>query len=177
MNDASDMMTSSQARQEVLHTATTRAREVKETVSQEAGRAVENIKAAAKDQLERQRMELADSLSSVKKALRNTSTRMGDSNITSGVERVADAVESAQRFLDSHQIDDVGVALRRLSMQSPLVFYSGLFALGFAAGRFLTSTEHYSLDEPELEIDLLNAPPRLEQQTPLAKAVPYNGSY
>lgn len=174
MNDTGE--STSPTRQEILRGASRRAREVKETVSHEAGRALENIKVATKDQLERQRMELADSLNSVKKALRNTSSRMGNPTLTPGVERVADAVESAQRFLDSHEVDDVGVALRRLSMREPVVFYGGLFALGFVAGRFLTSTEPYSLDQPELEIDLLKAPPHVEQ-TSLETAVPYHGPY
>lgn len=173
MNDTGE---TTPARQEVLRTASLRASEVKQTVSQEAGRALDNIKTATREQLERQRMELADSLSSVKKALRDTSTRMDNAALAPGIERVADAVESAQRFLDSHEVDDVGIALRRLSTRSPIMFYSGLFALGFAAGRFLTSTEHDTLDGPELEIDLLQATPYGEQPF-LETAVPYHGPY
>lgn len=170
-------ITPSQARQQVVQTAAQRASQVKETVTQEAGRAIDNVKSAAKEQLDRQRVELSDSLGSVSDALRNTSRRMNDSTLAPQMTRVADAVSTARDFLEQHQVDDVGVALRRLSLRSPVVFYSGLFAVGFLAGRFLTSTDQVTLDEPELEIDLLQAPPHIEQQTPVAEVVNYRGPY
>lgn len=177
MNDSSDMISPSPARQEVITAATARARQVKETVSAETGRAVENIKTAAREQLEKQRQELSQSLLSVQKALRNSSGKMEQSSLSPGVERLADAVGSAQQFLENHRVDDVGVALRRLSLKSPAVFYTGLFALGFVAGRFVTSTEKHETFEPEIEIDLLNAPPSAERPNPVGKAVEYHGSY
>lgn len=177
MNDFSDKISTSLAQREIIPAATARARQVKETVSAETGRAVENIKTAAREQLEIQRQELSDSLGSVQKALRNTSGKMGQSHASPGVERLADAVGSAQRFLETHQIDDVGVALRRLSLKSPAIFYTGLFALGFVGGRFLTSTQQMDSYEPEIEVDLLNAPPSVQQTSPTEKAVKYHGSY
>ena len=116
MNDSSDMISPSPARQEVITAATARARQVKETVSAETGRAVENIKTAAREQLEKQRQELSHSLRSVQKALRNNSGKMEQSSLSPGVERLADEVGSAQQFLENHRVDDVGVALRRLSL-------------------------------------------------------------
>ena len=170
-------ITPSQARHQVVQTATQRASQVKDTVSQEAGRAIDNVKSAAKEQLDRQRLELSDSLGSVSDALRNTSRRMNDSTLAPQMTRVADAVSSARDFLEQHKVEDVGVALRRLSLRSPVVFYSGLFAVGFLAGRFLTSTDQLVVNEPVLEIDLLQAPPHVEQQTPVAEVVNYRGPY
>ena len=156
---------------------TARALQVKETVSHETSRALGNIKSAAREQLERQRLELSSSLGSVSEALLKTSRRMNGSSLSPQLRRAADAMSSARSFLEHHQVDDVGVALRRLSLRNPVVFYSSLFAVGFVAGRFLTSTEQSSLEEPELEIDLLQVPPHVERQTPKEEVVTYRGPY
>lgn len=177
MKDISDMHTQNST-QEVVQTARDSAIQVKTIVTEEATRAVDSIKTAAIEQAERQKSELAESLRSVDEALRKTSGQMENSSLAPQVERVADALNTASKFIEEHKIEDLGVALRRLSLQNPVVFYSGLFALGFAAGRFLSSTENRPIAPDELEIDLLDAAPvAVEYQPEPVQVVSHHGPY
>jgi len=167
------------ATQEVIETAKERAQQVKATVTEEAGRAVESIKTAAIEQAERGKSELAESLKSVDEALRKTSSGMENATLAPQVERMADVISQAQQFVETHRIEDLGTAVRRLSLQHPAVFYAGIFALGFVAGRFLSSTENRTLEQQELEINLLDAAPRVdvEYQPEPQQVVSHHGSY
>lgn len=162
---------------EVLLTARERATQVKETVAEEASRAVESIKLAASEQMSRGKNELAESLKSVDEALRRTSSEMEDSPLAPQMEKVADAVAHAHQFIETHGIEDLGVALRRLSLQHPVMFYSGIFAIGFAAGRFLSATESRPLETPEYDINLLEENIDPDNQTLTQPLVSHHGSY
>lgn len=161
------------ATREVIQTAKESAVHVKGTVAEEASRAMDSIKTAAAESVERGKNELAGSLKSVDEALRKTSSEMQNSTLAPQVEKVADAVAQAQQFIEQHSIEDLGVAVRRLSLQHPVVFYAGIFAVGFAAGRFLSSTES-RLAQPE--INLQNE--GLYDQQPMPnRMVSHHGSY
>ena len=175
MENLTDIETS--PTQEVLLTARERATQVKETVTEEASRAVESIKLAASEQVEKGKSELAESLKSVDKALRRTSSEMQDPRLAPQMEKVADAVAQATQFIETHGIEDLGVAVRRLSLQHPVMFYSGIFALGFAAGRFLSSTENRPLDVPDYDINLLDEDLGPNNQTLPQPLVSHHGSY
>jgi hypothetical protein len=142
----------SSATREVIQTAKERAVHVKGTVAEEANRAMDSIKSAAAESVERGKHELAGSLKSVDEALRKTSSEMQNSALAPQVERVADALAQAHQFIEQHSIEDLGAAVRRLSLQYPVVFYAGIFAAGFAAGRFLSSTENRSFDQAEINL-------------------------
>lgn len=146
---------------EVLQTAKEGAVQVKDTVAQEASRAVDSIKTAAKEQVERGKTELADSLKSVDQALRRTSSEMDNPTLAPQMERMADAVATAHQFIEEHRIEDLGKAVRRISLQHPVLFYSGIFALGFAAGRFFSSSQMRMPDTADygmLENDPISMP-------------------
>lgn len=177
MENLTDIETSPS--QEVLLTARERATQVKETVAEEASRAVESIKLAASEQVEKGKAELAESLKSVDQALRRTSSQMEDPRLAPRMEKVADAVSHATQFIETHGIEDLGVAVRRLSLQHPVMFYSGVFALGFAAGRFLSSTENrpLELEAPDYDINLLEEDLDPSNQTLPQPQVSYHGSY
>lgn len=176
MENVSDTQTTS-ATQEVATVAKESAVQVKEVVAVEAGRAVDSIKSAASEQMERGKMELASSLKSVDEALRRTSNEMADSPLAPQMERAADAVATAAEFIETHGLEDLGVAVRQLSLQHPVIFYSGIFALGFAAGRFLSSTQTRALEQPELEISFLEEDLDTTNQPLPSPMVSHYGSY
>lgn len=155
MKYVSDTQTN-QTSGEVLQTAREGAAHVKDAVAEEASRTIDSIKAAAKDQVKRGKSELTDSLKSVDKALRRTSSEMENPTLAPQVERIADAVTTAHQFIEEHQVEDLGKAVRRLSLQHPVLFYSGIFALGFAAGRFFSSSQNRLLEPSELDVNLLD---------------------
>jgi hypothetical protein len=174
-----EMVETPGAKQQVIQTAKERAQHVKTTVTEETTRAVENIKSAAMETVERQKSELAESLRSVDQALRKTTAGMENSALAPQVEKVADAISQAHQFIEHHGIEDLGVALRRLSLQHPAVFYSGLFAIGFAAGRFLSASEQHAMSQPELDTNLLDATPDVDvdNQPEPSQVVSHHGPY
>lgn len=165
------------APREVLLAARERATQVKETVTEEASRAVESIKLAASEQMAKGKSELAESLKSVDEALRRTSSEMEDSPLAPQVEKVADAVAHAHQFIETHGMEDIGVAVRRLSLLHPVIFYSSIFALGFAAGRFLSSTETRAPELPDYDINLLDEDLDANNQTLSQPLVSHHGPY
>jgi hypothetical protein len=181
MENMSDMPAGSPT-QEVAAVARQSAAQVKDVVAEEAARAMDSIKSAASEQMRRGKMELTSSLRSVDIALRRTSQEMADSPLAPQMERAADAVASACDFVESHGIEDLGLAARQLSLHHPVLFYSGIFALGFAAGRFLSSTQSRPLELPEHDINLLEEelePSLVEpaQQSLTSPTVSYHGPY
>lgn len=166
------------ATQEVIATARDSAQQVKALVSEEASRAADTIRTVALEQMDRQKGELAGSLRSVEQALRKTSEELENPILAPRVEQAADALHSAHQFLEHHGVEDVGVAVRRISLQHPVIFYTGIFALGFAAGRFLTASAQQAL-EPVPEVNLLDEDLHLDplDQQPMPQVVSHHGSY
>ncbi len=187
LNDMDSLSVDHSATKEVLQAAREQAVQVKDTMAIEATRALDSVKSAAFEQVEIQKADLAHSLRSVNEALLRTTQEMDNPTLAPQMERVADAVASAGKFIENHSIEEVGPALRRLSLQSPVLFYSGIFALGFAAGRFFSSTEHRPIEEPDVELpdydinlldeDLTPQSASLEQQTLTPPMVSHHGSY
>lgn len=183
LNDREALSVDHSATKEVLQAARDQAVQVKDTMAVEATRALDSVKSAAFEQAERQKSELASSLKSVDEALRRTTSEMDNPTLAPQMERVADAVSTASHFIEEHSIEELGPALRRLSLQSPVIFYSGLFALGFVAGRFLSSTENRPVELPDYDINLLDEdlsepqPASLEQQNLNPPMVSHYGSY
>jgi hypothetical protein len=170
MKNVSDTHTTN-ATDDVVQTARDRGQHVKETVTQEASRAVDSIKTAALEQADRQKNEIAGSLKSVDEALRQTSSEMDNPALAPKVEMVADAISQVHQFIEEHDVEDLGTAVRQLSLRHPVLFYSGVFAIGFVAGRFLSSTE--SRDEP----DMLSNSLASHNQALSRPTVAYNGPY
>lgn len=187
LNDRDSLTVEHSATKEVLQTARDQAVQVKDTMSTEATRALDSVKSAALKQAETQKADLAQTLKSVNKAIRRTTSEMENPALAPQMERVADAVASAGKFIESHSIEEVGPALRRLSLQSPTLFYAGIFALGFAAGRFFSSTEHRPIEEADLDLpdydinlldeDLAPQTASFEQQNLNEQMVSHHGSY
>lgn len=147
-------------KQEVVETASEQMMHVKATVAEQAGKALTGVKFAAHTQLDRQKKEITKSLRSVDRALRKSTENMSNPTLAPQMVRVADALSQAGDFLDRHEVEDLATSARQLSLRQPALFYSGVFALGLVAGRFLSSTQHRNeQNEVELEMNLLNAPP------------------
>ncbi len=154
------------ARQKVADTASDQMMHVKATVAEQAGKALTGVKFAAQTQLERQKKEITKSLRSVDRALRQSTQNMSNPTLAPHMERIADALSQAGNFLDRHHVEDIASSARQLSLRQPALFYTGVFAIGLAAGRFLSATEH-RVETPQ-EVSLgTNVTPTPPAPTPI----------
>jgi hypothetical protein len=112
--------------------------DAKQTGKDLAGRAG----ARAKSGIEDTRQRTARELKTVASALRGSGReRMGeDSMLAPYVEKVADQMDRAGGFLETHTVDDLARDVQNFARRNPALFLGGCFALGVLAARFLKAS-------------------------------------
>ncbi|MEX1181955.1 MAG: hypothetical protein WEF86_01880 [Gemmatimonadota bacterium] len=96
----------------------------------------------ARTRAEQQKDRVADGIRSVAEALRKGTQELPEDRrqYASLLDTVADRVEGASGYLDSHDMGELATDVRRLAREHTPLFLGGAFALGVIGARFLKSS-------------------------------------
>ncbi|MEO8799147.1 MAG: hypothetical protein ABI551_14760 [Polyangiaceae bacterium] len=100
----------------------------------------DKAKHAVDDQLVTQQKRSVGELGDVAKALRSTREQLGDNLAAPVVERAAEELEKATRFLESASLGDIVEKVEGFARREPLLFAGGAFVVGMLGARFLKSS-------------------------------------
>ena len=120
------------------------AKHAKSTVSHVAEQAAELVET----QISQQKKRSVGELGNVAKALRGTRDELGESFAAPVVERAADEIERATKFLESASLNDIVDGAEDFARREPLLFLGGAFAVGMLAARFLKSSSRHNHGSP-----------------------------
>lgn len=104
---------------------------------------VEQARDLAESKVEKRTERGARELDEVARALKRTSQQLGDNFVGPYVEKAADQLGRASRFLRTADVHEMTQTTERFARKEPLFFLGGALALGFLGARFLKSSSHH----------------------------------
>lgn len=118
------------------------AQHVAQQTQQVASQVADKAQDQAQTMFHTQKSQATSTLSSVSQALRESGNNLQGQSSTAAqiINRAADGVDSASRYLEGHELTDLVGEGERFARRNPTVFLGGAFALGLLAARFLKSS-------------------------------------
>ena len=115
------------------------ARQIKGQIRDGARDAGSRVSSLLSEQTERQKSEVAESLRAVAQTMRDAADDQPGGLGSRLVGEAAWRLEDVSTRLDNHSVADMAEDVSRFGRQNPGLFLASCLAVGFAAGRFLTS--------------------------------------
>jgi ElaB/YqjD/DUF883 family membrane-anchored ribosome-binding protein len=122
--------------------------QVKESTSNVAGGAIDQVKEKATTKIDEQKATLAQGLGSVAQTIRQVGETVKGSEAPEGVanltaqysDTLARQVEQFSNYLEKNNVSDLLREVERFARRNPAYFIGGAFALGLLGARFLKSS-------------------------------------
>jgi hypothetical protein len=122
--------------------------QVKESTSNVAGGAIDQVKEKATTKIDEQKATLASGLGSVAQTIRQVGETVKGSEAPEGVatltaqysDTLARQVEQFSHYLEKNNVSDLLREVERFARRNPAYFIGGAFALGLLGARFLKSS-------------------------------------